>query len=70
MTSHRDESRDEKKPEQVSGFILPALADMLGDVNNQSAQSLTSFERLCRENGLLTEINDNDYAEPRLAVTG
>lgn len=70
MTSHRDESRDEKKPEQVSGFILPALGDMLGDVNNQRAQSLKSFERLCRENGLLTEINDSDYAEPRLAVTG
>ncbi len=26
------------------------------------------FERWCREQGLLIEINDADYAEPKLAV--
>ena len=27
-----------------------------------------SFERWCRDQGLLIEINDADYAEPKLAV--
>lgn len=28
----------------------------------------TSFERWCREQGLLIEVNDADYEEPKLAV--
>ena len=28
----------------------------------------TAFERWCREQGLLIEVNDADYAEPKLAV--
>ena len=28
----------------------------------------TAFERCCREQGLLIELNDADYAEPKLAV--
>ena len=28
----------------------------------------TAFERCCREQGLLIEVNDADYAEPKLAV--
>lgn len=29
-----------------------------------------AFEGWCRQQGLLTEINDSDYAKPKLAVIG
>lgn len=70
LAIHGGESSAEKKPEQFFGLSLPALAAVLRDVHNQCAQSPTYFECLCTENGLLSEINDSAYAEPRLMVTG
>ena len=35
---------------------------------NEHWKDATGFERWCREQGLLIEINDADYAEPKLAV--
>jgi len=36
------------------------------DLSRDSA----AFEYWCRQHGLLTEINDSDYAKPKLAVIG
>ena len=35
-----------------------------------AVQDAVSFECWCRERGLLIEISDADYAEPKLAVIG
>ena len=35
---------------------------------NEQWRDVNGFERWCRDQGLLIEINDADYAEPKLAV--
>ena len=48
------------------------LKSVLKDGNNINAsehwKDADGFERWCRDQGLLIEINDADYAEPKLAV--
>ena len=41
-----------------------------GSIGYENPKDSVSFERWCRQQGLLIEINDEDYAEPRLAVIG
>ena len=37
-------------------------------IANELWRDANGFERWCRDQGLLIEINDADYAEPKLAV--
>lgn len=37
-------------------------------IASEYSRDLNGFEQWCCEQGLLTEINDTDYAEPKLAV--
>ena len=71
VTLHSAAFGTEDRSEQALSPRLSSIADVLREHSRtQGAQSLISFERLCRYNGLVTEINDSDYAEPQLAVIG
>ena len=71
VTFHSAALSTEDRSEQAFSLRLPSIVDVLREHSRtQGAQSLISFERLCRENGLVTEINDSDYAEPQLAAIG
>ena len=71
VTSHSAAFGAEDRSEQAFRLRLPSIVDVLREHSRtQGAQSLISFERLCRGNGLVTEISDSDYAEPQLAVIG
>lgn len=56
--------------------LMSSLSRQLGfrvngeSIGYENAKDSVSFELWCRQQGLLIEINDEDYAQPKLAVIG
>ena len=52
----------------LTGFLKSVLKDGNNITANENWKDADGLERWCRDQGLLIEINDADYAEPKLTV--
>ena len=70
VTLLKSEQRRGQRARLLSGHAPAVFASSPAKPTSVAGQDSVSFECWYRERGLLIEISDADYAEPKLAVIG